>query len=188
MLLIVVYGSTIWDKIAPLVSSNPNIAAVVIYGSTSSPALATPTITTPLIYHLAGKPEDSSSSMPKSSDGKTVYTYPKVTSSLFALPGHIDFHSPSESISYTRNLTFLKKHIGGPYFDLEAIWEEHTYYEFVERDVEKTMGTMVAEPYVNHIPTVRFNLLPFHEQMRDNYRFCAIDYFLNVMNTNDSNC
>jgi carboxymethylenebutenolidase len=59
----------------------------------------------------------------------------------------------------TRNLTFLKKHMGGPYFDLEAIWEEHTYFEFAEREVEKTMGTMVEEPYVNHIPTAGIPLV-----------------------------
>lgn len=42
----------------------------------------------------------------------------------------------------------------GPFFDLEAIWEEHTYYEFADRSVEHTMSTMVQEPYVNHVPTV----------------------------------
>lgn len=57
-------------------------------------------------------------------------------------------------MSHSRNLSFLKKHIGGPYFDLEAIWEEHTKYEFADRSVARTMGTMVQEPYVNHIPTV----------------------------------
>jgi carboxymethylenebutenolidase len=49
--------------------------------------------------------------------------------------------------------------MGGPYFDLEAIWEEHTYFEFAEREVEKTMGTMVEEPYVNHIPTAGIPLV-----------------------------
>lgn len=44
--------------------------------------------------------------------------------------------------------------MGGPYFDLEIIWEEHTYYEFADRSVEHTMSTMVQEPYVNHVPTV----------------------------------
>lgn len=48
----------------------------------------------------------------------------------------------------------MKKHLGGPIFDLEKIWDEHTYYEFEDRSVEKTMETMVLEPYVNHIPTV----------------------------------
>lgn len=44
--------------------------------------------------------------------------------------------------------------MNGPYFDLETIWDEHTYFEFENRSVEWTMSTMVQEPYVNHIPTV----------------------------------
>ena len=48
----------------------------------------------------------------------------------------------------------LKKYIRGADFDLEAIWEEHTYFEFADRSAAKTMGTMVQEPYVNHVPTV----------------------------------
>lgn len=44
--------------------------------------------------------------------------------------------------------------MNGPYFDLEAIWDEHTYYEFADRSVEHTMSTMVDQPYVNHVPTV----------------------------------
>jgi len=42
----------------------------------------------------------------------------------------------------------------GPRYDLETLWEQHTTYEFVTRDVDATMRTMVAEPYVNHIPVM----------------------------------
>jgi carboxymethylenebutenolidase len=38
--------------------------------------------------------------------------------------------------------------------DLEAVWEAHCRHEFETRDLEATMATMVAEPYVNHIPTM----------------------------------
>jgi carboxymethylenebutenolidase len=38
--------------------------------------------------------------------------------------------------------------------DLVAIWEAHCRYEFETRDLDATMATMVAEPYVNHIPTM----------------------------------
>jgi len=38
--------------------------------------------------------------------------------------------------------------------DLVALWEAHTRFEFETRDVNATMATMVAEPYVNHIPTM----------------------------------
>lgn len=73
---------------------------------------------------------------------------------LFATPFQPGFVYNPESISHTRNLTFFKNLIRGPYFDLESIWDEHTYYEFENRSVECTMATMVQEPYVNHIPTV----------------------------------
>jgi carboxymethylenebutenolidase len=38
--------------------------------------------------------------------------------------------------------------------DLVSLWEAHCRYEFGTRDVDATMATMVAEPYVNHIPTM----------------------------------
>lgn len=82
-----------------------------------------------------------------------IHDYP-TADSFFVLPSHKSFHPSSASVSHTRTLSFLKPLMGGPYFDLEAIWEEHTLYEFGERAVEKTMSTMVQEPYVNHIPTM----------------------------------
>lgn len=84
----------------------------------------------------------------------TSYQYPEARSAAFVIPGHKDFNLASAGVAHTRSLTFIKKHIGGPTFDLEAIWEEHTAFEFANRSVANTMGTMVQEPYVNHIPTV----------------------------------
>ncbi|KAH8733006.1 hypothetical protein GQ44DRAFT_745239 [Phaeosphaeriaceae sp. PMI808] len=72
----------------------------------------------------------------------------------WALPADDNYHKRSAGIAHTRSLQFLKKQLDGPWFNLEAIWEEHTNYEFAERDVERTMSTMVAQPYVNHIPTM----------------------------------
>ncbi len=42
----------------------------------------------------------------------------------------------------------------GPHYDLAALWDAHIFHEFQSRDVDATMATMVAEPYVNHIPTM----------------------------------
>jgi carboxymethylenebutenolidase len=42
----------------------------------------------------------------------------------------------------------------GPVYDLNALWEAHCYHEFATRDVEAVMPTMVAQPYVNHVPTM----------------------------------
>jgi carboxymethylenebutenolidase len=37
---------------------------------------------------------------------------------------------------------------------LERIWEEHMRCEFATHDTEATLATMVADPYVNHVPTM----------------------------------
>ena len=41
-----------------------------------------------------------------------------------------------------------------PEADLSRLWEEHTSHEFVTRDVEATLATMVDDAYVNHIPVM----------------------------------
>ena len=41
-----------------------------------------------------------------------------------------------------------------PQPDLASLWEEHTGHEFVTRDTEATLATMVEDAYVNHIPVL----------------------------------
>ncbi len=53
--------------------------------------------------------------------------------------------------------------------DLEALWEEHCRHEFETRDVDATMATMTAEPYVNHIPTMTGGV--GHDQLKRFYRY-----------------
>ena len=38
--------------------------------------------------------------------------------------------------------------------DLGKLWEEHTAHEFVTRDTERTLDTMVEDAYVNHVPVM----------------------------------
>lgn len=137
---------------APILSSHPSIVAAVAYGDfpsgDSSTSLAGVSI--PVIHHLAG----TSSALPKKSELLKEYIYPSASSFKFATPFQELFNYNNENISHTRNLTLLKGKMGGPYFDLETIWEEHTWYEFADRSMEHTMSTMVQEPYVNHVTTV----------------------------------
>jgi carboxymethylenebutenolidase len=53
--------------------------------------------------------------------------------------------------------------------DLVPLWEQHCRYEFETRDVNATMATMVAEPYVNHIPTMTGGV--GHEQLKRFYAY-----------------
>lgn len=130
-------------------SNIPDIVAAVVYINTDDlTGLAQANI--PLLRHVVGP----SAKRDTDKSSETVYYYPKAQSHAFATPFHQHFDYNMESVSHTRNLQFLKPKVGGPYFDLEYIWEEHTHYEFADRSVEHTMSTMVQEPYVNHIPTV----------------------------------
>ncbi|KAK1657453.1 hypothetical protein BDP55DRAFT_761651 [Colletotrichum godetiae] len=124
----------------------------------------------PMLCHLAGGQAPPET---KKTEGITTYRYAKAKSFRLATPFHEDFDYWAESLSHTRNLTFLKPLTGGPYFDLEAIWDEHTYYEFADRSVEHTMSTMVDQPYVNHVPTLTGGIGrgPLTQFYRNNFIF-----------------
>lgn len=88
-----------------------------------------------------------------SSHGKAeIYVYPGVDHA-FARAGGMHYDKPSSLMAHERSIAALKREIG-PHFNLSALWEEHILHEFGTRDVPATMATMVAEPYVNHIPTM----------------------------------
>jgi carboxymethylenebutenolidase len=118
------------------------IKAVVSYGSLSGAEH---------IAHLCHLAEPG----PKSTThNETIYRYPEARSPSFVLPSSQDYLPASAAVAHSRSLEFLKNQLDGPWFDLEAIWEEHTNFEFAARSVEQTMSTMVQEPYVNHVPTM----------------------------------
>jgi hypothetical protein len=41
-----------------------------------------------------------------------------------------------------------------PGSDIGAVFDEHVAAEFVHLDIERTMSTMTADPYVNHVPVM----------------------------------
>jgi carboxymethylenebutenolidase len=143
------YDPELWNYVAPALTSVPMVVGAVIYThECESSALESADI--PVLRHLAGKKPAPA----REQDPVKSFYYPNAKSHLFASPFKDQFNHWAESLSHTRSLQFLKPVMGGPYFDLENIWEEHTYYEFTDQSVEHTMSTMVDSPYVNHIPTV----------------------------------
>ena len=81
-----------------------------------------------------------------------IHVYPGVDHA-FARPGGHAWNKPAALMAHSRSIALFRR-VMGPHFDLSALWDRHTLYEFGERDVDKTMATMVAEPYVNHVPTM----------------------------------
>jgi carboxymethylenebutenolidase len=148
---------------------SPDIKALVSYGGKKFTTLnetASGSIP-PQLIHIPGPhvprrkscsfTPDSQTSKPFEGIVKTYQYDDAKADSGWVLPADEDYHKRSAGIAHTRSLGFLKKLLDGPWFDLEAVWEEHTLYEFGERDVEKTMATMVDQPYVNHIPTMTYD-------------------------------
>ncbi|KAJ5341706.1 hypothetical protein N7541_010830 [Penicillium brevicompactum] len=143
---LICYDPVAWKLIAGL-DSLDSLKACILYSNVAGTPIP---FSRPMLYHIPGK----TTAPTKNTLELTAYHYDSAFSHSFAIPGRDEFDYRLESISHTRNLAFLKTHMQGPYFDLEAIWDEHTYYEFENRSVAQTMGTMVQEPYVNHIPTM----------------------------------
>jgi carboxymethylenebutenolidase len=81
-----------------------------------------------------------------------IYLYPG-TRHGFNRPDGGDYDKPAALMAHSRSIALLRK-VMGPQYDLASLWEQHTLYEFGTRDVAATMRTMVAEPYVNHIPVM----------------------------------
>jgi carboxymethylenebutenolidase len=88
----------------------------------------------------------------KGRPGVSLHVYPGMDHA-FARAGGEHFHKPSALMAHERTIATLKDAIG-PHHDLSALWDKHCEYEFGTRNVDDTMGTMVAQPYVNHIPTM----------------------------------
>ncbi|UEM06852.1 dienelactone hydrolase family protein (plasmid) [Skermanella rosea] len=80
-----------------------------------------------------------------------VFVYPQA-GHAFNRPGP-HFDKPAALMAHSRSIAMLRNAMG-PHYDLSALWDKHCEYEFATRDVDATMSTMVAEPYVNHIPTM----------------------------------
>ncbi|KAF0322995.1 lea domain protein [Colletotrichum asianum] len=143
------YDPEMWNSIATSISEFPEIVSAVVYANSSDKKSLAPS-PVPVAYHFAGKSEGDA----ERSSTRMEYFYPAAKSHKFATPFQEHFHYNTEALSHTRNLTLLKGQMKSPIFDLEAIWDEHTWYEFADRSVEHTMSTMVQEPYVNHVPTL----------------------------------
>jgi carboxymethylenebutenolidase len=112
-----------------------------------------------LVLHLAENdqfcPPEARSAILEALSGREsteLYVYAGVDHA-FARQGGEHFHKPSALMAHQRSVTALKAEMG-PHFDYSALWDKHCEHEFATRNVADTMATMVAEPYVNHIPTL----------------------------------
>jgi carboxymethylenebutenolidase len=81
-----------------------------------------------------------------------LHVYPGVDHAFARLGGE-HYDKPSALMAHQRSVAAFRQEMG-PHYDFSALWDKHCEYEFATRNVADTMATMVAEPYVNHIPTM----------------------------------
>lgn len=135
-------------------------------------------VTIPTVLHFAGEdqfcPPEAREQIEKAVEGKAniqTYLY-EGQDHAFATPGRDHFDKPSTLMAYSRSLAAFRR-VLGPIFDLEHLWDMHCYHEFATRDVDATMATMVAEPYVNHIPTMTGGV--GHDHLKRFYKHHFVD-------------
>jgi carboxymethylenebutenolidase len=154
-------GFCLGGKLAYLAAAKSGVdCAVCYYGVGIEQALdLAPRIKCPLVMHFAEKdqyvPMAAVEKVKKTFARRPeieIYLYPGVDHGFNRKTGpHYD--KPAAMMAHSRSIALLRKAMG-PHYDLSALWDKHTMYEFGTRDVAATMRTMVASPYVNHIPTM----------------------------------
>ncbi len=116
-------------------------------------------ITCPIVFHFAEHdsfaPQEARDAVQAAFAGSTnasFHTYPGCDHA-FARDEGEHFDKAAAALAYERTIGLFRR-VLGPTYDLVALWDQHCYHEFATRNVPDTMATMVAEPYVNHIPTM----------------------------------
>ena len=155
-------GFCLGGKLAYLTAARHDVdAAVSFYGVAIEESLAeSGGIACPLLMHFAGEdsfvPQSAVAAVTAHFEGRPevrIHVYPGVDHAFYNHARSEVYHRPSAMVAHSRTIALLRDALG-PRYDLERLWERHLDYEFGVRDTAATMATMVAEPYVNHIPTM----------------------------------
>jgi carboxymethylenebutenolidase len=154
-------GFCLGGKLAYLVAARTDVdCAVSYYGVGIEADLAEAgNIMGPMVFHFAEldrfAPAEARAQISAAFAGRSdieFYLYPGCDHA-FAASERASFNKPATLMAHTRSIALFRK-VLGPHYDLSALWDRHTELEFGTRSAEQTMTTMVAEPYVNHIPTM----------------------------------
>jgi carboxymethylenebutenolidase len=154
-------GFCLGGKLAYLAAARANIDAAVSYYGVGIEANLdeAAAIGCPIVLHLAG--EDKFVPAPaREAIRRALAAHDDAESYVYPGAGHAfnnrereTYDRSAASLAHSRSIALIRRAIG-PRYDLDALWKKHCEYEFATRSVDDTMKTMVAEPYVNHVPTM----------------------------------
>jgi carboxymethylenebutenolidase len=125
----------------------------------------------PAALHIAGSERDvaAAAARIRSADRPRlrVHEYPGCGQSFFD-PGSAEHEPHATTVAHTRSLAILRPALG-PHYDFSTLLQEHLRHEFVTHDPDATMATMVAQPYVNHVPTLTGGV--GHDMLKRFYKY-----------------
>ncbi|HEU4386822.1 MAG TPA: dienelactone hydrolase family protein [Blastocatellia bacterium] len=158
-------GFCLGGKLAYLlaVRHNPD-CSVGYYGVGIEKALdESRNLKSPLMLYFAGKdsycPPEAQAQIHAALDSNalvTIHEYPGQDHG-FARTGGQHYDAAAAELANLRTVEFFTRHLlGGSATQaaLSDLWDEHVKYEFATRDTEATLGTMVEDAYVNHVPVL----------------------------------
>ncbi|KIG03292.1 dienelactone hydrolase family protein [Caballeronia concitans] len=165
-----VIGFGAGGRLATHAAANTDIDCAVAYYPDNPDACLKDlaTIRCPMVFHFA---DEQPSEAFAGKQHIERYVYPGCRAG-FARPDSPQHDKPAALMAYSRTLALLRR-VLGPVFDLNHLWEQHCYFEFATRDVDAVMPTMVAEPYVNHVPTMTGGV--GHDQLKRFYKYHFVD-------------
>jgi carboxymethylenebutenolidase len=135
-------------------------------------------LSSPIMLHVAQEdeycPPEAQAQIHSALDANwlvTVYDYAGQNHAFARIDGQ-HYHAPSAELANLRSLEFFVRHLGGVNAGaasarLSSIWDEHVKFEFATRDTEATLGTMVEDAYVNHVPVLTGGV--GHDELRKFY-------------------
>ena len=154
-------GYCLGGKLAILAAAHLDVdCAVSYYGVGIESRLAeVSTCAAPLVLHFAGLdkfvPPAAIESIRNTFAARPeveIYVYPESVHG-FNTPAKPGYDKAAAGMAHSRTIALFRR-VMGPVYNLSDLWENHIHLEFVSRDVDGTMKTMIGEPYVNHIPTM----------------------------------
>jgi carboxymethylenebutenolidase len=155
-------GFCLGGKLAYLlaVRHNPD-CSVGYYGARIENALGESAgLRNPLMLHIAQKdqycPPEAQAKIYAALDENPLVTLHEYDEQdhAFAREGGAHYDAASAELANLRTLEFFARNLSGASPNLSALWDDHVKYEFVTRDTEDTLETMVEDAYVNHIPVL----------------------------------
>jgi carboxymethylenebutenolidase len=173
-------GFCLGGKLAYLLSArfNPD-CAVGYYGVGIEQNLAEANnISNPLILHFAGEdkfcPPEARAAIHQAVEQNPVvktHVYPN-RDHAFGRPGGEHYDAVDAELADLRTLEFFVGNLAGAglasaHQSLSSKWDDHVKFEFATRDTAETLGTMVADAYVNHVPVMTGGV--GHDELREFY-------------------